>query len=406
MENFCNYEQKNWKFASRWCILKDDDHGWEQMKNILLQIGYTSFRRLEALAAFANGHGWSIAFEDTSSIPRGWSGDGVLIHLRAGRPRLVAFAEKLLAKGVPVVDLSICHPEVSMARVIGDHRGIGALAAEHFEERHFRNGAFFAKDWTNIERLRLEGFRERWRGETPLEFVWRRECDSRCYDDWKGLDSWLGAKLAAAPKPLALFAFNDNDAARALNVALSMGLSVPEEVSILGVDDESALVENQRVPISSVRHDLWRLGWESAALLERLMEGEAPPPEPILIRPTGVTTRRSTAVVAAPTEALRKALALIGEHLADSFGMAGISASLGVSRATLDRMFATGLGTTPSREFLRQRIARAKMLLAQTDKPIKAIAGECGFYDSAHLTNVFRREAGTTPNGYRKRAAH
>ena len=374
-------------------------------KHVLLQLGYTSKRRLDGIAAFAKSHDWSIAIEDRSSLPSGWTGDGALVLLRQRQPRVAAFARRLAARGIPVVDLSICHPEINLPRVVGDHGAIGRLAAEHFIERHFRHAAFFAKDWTNVEKLRLGGFRRVWTDsgrEEPQAWVWRKDCSERRYDDWKALNAWLAAKLSAAPKPLALFAFNDNNAALALEAALAAGFSVPEEIAMLGVDDEALIVENQSVPLSSVRHDLRGIGVQAAALLDQLMEGGKLPKTPILVPPLGIAVRRSTDVVAVSSQTLRHALALIREHLSDSYGVSELAADLGVSRATLSRLFSAEMDSTPSNEFLRQRLARAKVLLATTDIPIKTIASECGFCDFSHLANVFRRETGTTPHAFRR----
>jgi len=370
-------------------------------KHVLLQLGYTSKRRLEAIAAFAKSHNWSITLEDRSSLPRGWTGDGVLTLLRARQPRLLEYAKKTAARGIPVIDLTICHPEVRLPRVIGDHAAIGALAAEHFEERRFRNVALFSKDYTHVEELRFGGFRRRWRGNPPIEMFWRKATAERRYDDWNALMKWLSTKLANAPKPLAVFAFNDADAARVLHAAQAAGLSIPEEVAILGADDETIITENQSVPLSSVRHDIAGLGREAAALLERLMNGETPPKEPILVPPLGISVRRSTDVVAVSSPLMRRALSLISDHLAETYGASELADGLGVSRATLNRLFTAELESSPSAEFLRQRIARAKILLSTTDKPMKAVAAACGFCDSAHLANVFRRETGLTPSDFR-----
>ena len=376
-----------------------------RMKHVLLQLGYTSQRRLEGIADFAKAHGWSIALEDRSSLPKGWTGDGAMVLLRARQPKLVAFARKLAARGIPIVDLTICHPEVDIPRMIGDHAAIGALAAEHFAERRFRTVALFAKDDTNIEKLRFGGFRRRWRelgGDPPAEFFWRPATSARRYDDWQAFSRWLSSRLAAAPKPVAVFAFNDADAARVLGVALANGLSVPEEVAILGVDDETIVVENQPVPLSSVRHDLYRLGYESAALLERMMDGEPAPSRPVLVPPLGISVRRSTDVVAVSSPLMRRALALVSEHLADAYGASELAAGLGVSRATLNRLFCAELESTPSAEFLRQRVARAKLLLSTSDEPMKAVAAACGFCDGAHFANTFKRATGVSPLAWRR----
>ena len=147
-------------------------------KHVLLQLGYTSRRRLEGIADFAKSHNWSIILEDRSSLPSGWTGDGVMVLLRARQPKTVSFARKLAARGIPIIDLSICHPEVKLPRVIGDHAAIGALAADHFAERRFRNVALFAKDDTNVNKLRFGGFCRRWgehSAKAPLELIWRKE---------------------------------------------------------------------------------------------------------------------------------------------------------------------------------------------------------------------------------------
>ena len=123
--NICKSAITNWIFVA--------EHGkMERMgrKHVLLQLGYTSKRRLEGIAAFAKAHDWSIAIEDRSSLPSGWTGDGALVLLRQRQPRVAAFAQRLAARGIPVVDLSICHPEINLPRVVGDHETIGKLAAE------------------------------------------------------------------------------------------------------------------------------------------------------------------------------------------------------------------------------------------------------------------------------------
>lgn len=370
-------------------------------RHILLQLGYTSRRRLEGIARFAREHDWHITLEDRSSLPRGWTGDGVLTLLRANRPNLLAYARSLRRAGVPLVDFAVCHPEFKVPRVVGDHAAIGALAARHFEERNFRHVAWFSMDFTHTEALRLGGFRDNWSGEAPATFIWHHEVDAARYDDWNAMLDWLGKLLVAAPKPLAVFAYNDADAARLLNAALARGLAVPEEVAVLGVDDESIIVENQQVPLSSVRHDLERLGYEGAALLERMMDGERVPTSPILIPPTGITSRRSTDVIAVSSPQMRAAVRLIADHLADTYGTDQLAADLGLSRATLNRLFRAELGTTPSAEMLRQRLAKAKLLLASTEQPLKSIATVCGFCHAAHLANVFRAHVGLTPSAYR-----
>ena len=134
-----------------------------------------------------------------------------------------------------------------------------------------------------------------------------------------------------------------------------------------------------------------------------MMSGESAPEKPILIPPLGIAVRRSTDVVAVSSSTMRRALSMIAEHLADAYGASELATDLEISRATLNRIFTAELESSPSKEFLRQRIAKAKLLLSTTDEPMKAIASACGFCDSAHLSNVFSRETDTTPSDYRNR---
>ncbi len=370
-------------------------------RHVLLQLGYTSKRRLEGIADFAKAHDWCITLEDHSAMPRGWTGDGVLTLLRARQPHMVAFARKLAARGIPIVDLSICHPELKLPRVVGDHAAIGALAAEHCAERRFRNVMLFAKDHTHVEELRFGGFRRRWEGPAPVEAIWRNEISEARYDDWNALVKWLASRLAAVPKPVAVFAYNDSDAARVLHTALATGMSVPEEVAILGVDDDAIVVENQPVPLSSIRHDLYRLGYESAAMLDRLMNGETLERRVVLIPPKYISVRRSTDVIAATSPLMRRALALISRNLSGTYGTIQLADDLGISRSSLTRLFQSEFASAPTAEFLRQRLAKAKLLISTTAEPMKAIAAQCGFASGAHLSNVFRRETGMTPQEFR-----
>ena len=108
------------------------------------------------------------------------------------------------------------------------------------------------------------------------------------------MSRWLTAELARLPKPLGIFAYSDYDASRVLGICREHGIDVPREVSILGVDNNPIICENQQIALSSVNHDLERVGYEGAALLDRLMQGEAAPERPVLIPPRGVTTRQST----------------------------------------------------------------------------------------------------------------
>ena len=212
----------------------------------------------------------------------------------------------------------------------------------------------------------------------------------------------LRRQLSKAPKPLGVLAYNDTDAAHVIYAARELSLSVPDEVSVLGIGDDPFLCENQSTPISSVRQDLASGAFEGAELLQRLMDGEPKPAEPILIPPTGLTSRASTDTLAHPDPFIRNALVYINKHLGKSFGVAEIAEAVGLPRHRLDRLFAEKLRHSVGSEISSRRIERAKRMLADPAMPIHDVAANCGFCNIAHLSNTFRKATGLSPRAWRK----
>lgn len=345
-----------------------------------------SLPRLEGIASFARKHNWHIMLHDrVHGAISAWRGDGVIATLRSKSPRLQAVLE-LRDSGMPVVDLTIECQQLRFPRVISDHHAIGRLAGEHFKERGFANVAWFSSCWSEVHRRRYEGF-----------------CETFGPDIVKMGARSLNRRLAEAQKPVGVLAHDESDAALVIDAAQSLGLNVPDDVSVLGIGDDPFLCENQPTPISSIRQDLVRGAYEGAALLQRLMDGAPMPPQPMLIPPTGLTVRASTDTIAHPDPLVRAALIYISHHLQISFGAPEIASAVGLSRSRLDRLFADRLGHSVGTEIHDRRIAHAKLLLSSPDVPVKEIAEKCGFCNIAYFSNVFRRATGLSPRAWRDR---
>ena len=368
-------------------------------RHVLILVTPAYQPRLAGIARYARQHDWQLTILDRiARQPKGWKGDGVLVTLRAD-PTTVAFVKSLRRRKIPVVDLTFNHPEMRLPRVSGDHFAMGQLARRHFDDRNFRNFAWFSTDWLNIHRLRYEGFAA---GEDIPRWVFSQQAPPERLDDFSWFDRWLGERVRSAPKPLALLAYDDADAARALGACLSAGLSVPEDVAILGIGGDRLICENQSVPLSSIEHNQGRTGFEGAELLDKLMDGAPPPQAPILIPPRGITVRPSTDFVAAASPVVRKALEYIRSHLSESFGLTQVAGEIGASRATVARLFEHELGRTLGAETLRQRLNVAKRLLTDGTLSVSEIAFRTGFCNPAYFTNTFRRETGLAPRAWRK----
>ena len=374
-----------------------------RQRHILILMEWYDHRIRQGIGQYARANNWHLSVNERTLIPSGWEGDGILtvFHRRRDLARYIRRAK------VPVVDLGLYRPDIPLPRVVGDHTRIGALAADHFAERGFRHTAWFSAEFSPIHELRLKGFTERntaYGLPRPQVWIWER-CCAGSPDSWQQMRRWLQGCLRKAPKPLAVFAHNDYDASHVLDVCRTIGIAVPEEVAILGVDDNELICLNQPVPLSSIRHDLVSVGYRGAALLDSLIDGAPPPGSPVLIPPTDVILRQSSDQTAITIPAVRGAMLFVNANLSRSFGVEDVAAAVGVSRSTLDRLFTQYFNRSMHEEILRSRLAAAKRLLTRTDLVIADIARQTGFCHAQYLNNVFQKKEGVTPRTYRERAS-
>jgi LacI family transcriptional regulator len=183
-----------------------------------------------------------------------------------------------------------------------------------------------------------------------------------------------------------------------------LGIAVPETVSVLGADDDEMFGAMSEVPLSSVKIDHARVGYEAAVLLERLMRGESPPVRPIQVSPTGVAVRASTDVLAIDDGAVAKALKFIRLRAFGRIDLEDVARHAGLSRTPLQRRFREALGRSIHDEVVRVRLERAKQLLSETELSIPVVAERAGIQSQAYLCRLFRGKLGTTPARYRRDA--
>ena len=373
------------------------------MKNheVLVLISTDPPQRFQGIARLAGECGWHIRAEKRAMPPKEWIGDGVLVMLD-GSAELMEFAKKIQRRGIPLVDLMEECPSFDAVRVTGDDPEIGRLAASHFNEHGFRHAAFFSVQHNHTHDLRLGGFSEVWGGAPAESWIWP-DATGGARDDWRGMDDWLVAKLRDSPKPLAVFAWNDYDATHVLNACRLAELRVPDEVAILGVDNNPVICEHQSVNLSSIAHDHQRIGYTAAATLERMMSGGEPTRRVTRIKPSGVVVRESTETFAVYDKELVPAIEFIQENISHPMGAAQVAAALKIPRIRLDRMFAAKLGHSAGAEIARRRIAEAKRLLSRTDLTLSDIAARCGYCHASFFIRCFKKTTGVTPQIWRKR---
>ena len=220
----------------------------------------------------------------------------------------------------------------------------------------------------------------------------------------------LVAMLTAVPKPAAIMCCNDISALEVLEQCRIDRTKVPDEIAVLGVDNDDLIQSLASPPLSSIGTATEQIGFEAGVLLERLMnqKGLRPVNAPatlgaILIPPTGVITRRSTDLTAIADLEVAEALRFIREHATGPMGVEEVLKSVSVSRRQLERRFRANLGRSMLDEIRRCRVERARQLLLETDLTIPQVATASGFSSGSYLTVVFGQSTGETPGSFRKK---
>jgi LacI family transcriptional regulator len=211
--------------------------------------------------------------------------------------------------------------------------------------------------------------------------------------------------LLGLPKPIGILAFYDRPARHLADACSQLGLHVPGEVAILGVDDDEFECKLCHPPLSSVRSPAVQIGYEAAALLDQLMSGSPPAELRQSIAPAYVVARQSTETAAVADPEVANALAWVREHLAQEIGIDDVADAVGTSRRTLERRFRHTLRSSILGEIQRIRIEKAKHLLAETDLKLSAIARQCGVGGPVRFAAVFKQVAGYPPSVFRRLAS-
>lgn len=217
------------------------------------------------------------------------------------------------------------------------------------------------------------------------------------------MNSKLRRWLSALPKPVGLFAGNDLCGSQLSEACHEAGLRIPEDVALVGVDNDDLFCELTRPSLSSVAIPAERIGYEAASLLDRRLEGVKPPRKPLLFPPLGVVARQSSDLVASDEPEVTAALRFIRNHSHTPISVSDVLREIAVSRSGLERQFRQVLRRGVGDEIRRAHLERAKSLLAGTDLSVAVVAKQSGYSGIKHLCTVFRQATGLTPTAYRRR---
>lgn len=334
------------------------------------------------------------------NLVREWQPHGIIAGLVS--PQM---AHALMRMPAPLVDTAFALPGLDVPAADVDHAAVGQMAAEYYLERKFVSFAFYGSPSMRYAQIEEQAFRDRLAEEgyavssRHSEFLpdkgtalWRKSAQKTV--------RWL----QQLPKPVAVFACEDTPARYLADLCRQLGLRIPDDVALLGVGNDELECRLTAPLLSSIRVPSQQIGFEAAALLDRLMSGQPAPSKPVLLPPLRVVTRHSTDVMAIEDEIVQSSLQYIRQHACEPLRVADLAQALAVGRRDLERRFRRILGRSVLEEIHKARTEIAANLLGDTHLSIVAVARQAGFTSIRQLDVVFARVKGMTPTAFRNQA--
>lgn len=363
-----------------------------ELRNVLFagsrQYGYVR-DVLRGVKTYVRDHRpmWRLRIFEVDDIAR--------IHGKFGEPihGMIAFVsdERFVhlfgAAGCPIVNYSSRMDTLPPLTIVPNNHAIGECAARHFLQLNLQHFACMGIGHARFSKERIFGFKSYLQDKG----YGARELSLNDYETLRRL-----------PKPLGIFAVADNQAAHVATLAHDLGLRVPDDVAILGVDNDDLICEGGLCGLSSIDSNGEKIGYECARLLAAIFSGSPVPHRPTLINPRDVVQRESTDIMASDDPELYRAMQIIRAHGCSGLSVDSLLDSLTVSRRTLEVRFKKRFGRTLHDEIRRVQIEHAKYLLLRSEANISVITKQCGFNDPHRFARVFSQIVGLSPRAYRE----
>ncbi len=327
-----------------------------------------------------------------------------LKELRAWQPNgaicPVTQLDALSVLRVPLIAYDVNEYSGRVPSILSEDLAAGRLAAQYLLGLGHRHFAFCGYRGIRWSRERCQAY---------CELLQQAGCRVEVYQPRSRRAAWAKEEplvrqwLQSLPKPIGMLCANDDRAATILETCGVLGYGVPEDISVVGVDDDQYVCELQNPPLTSVRMASQQAGYEAAALLDRLIRGdERMEGQRVVAHATGVTARQSTNVLMVRNAEVRKALRFIRENAGRSIRVADIVKATGLSHRSLNDQFHAELGCSIVKQLTSARIAYIGRLLTETGMRVHEIAMAVGYEDDRHFSRYFKRVTGQTPQAYRR----
>lgn len=285
--------------------------------------------------------------------------------------------------------------------IVCDHHGVGALAANFFNERGFHNIGFFGFKEFNWSIERQKGFEKANKdfGLKTNVFLLSTKAFKPQPKNEQKIISWL----TSLKFPACVLCANDDLGMYLIKICKKSEIQIPNQIAILGVDNNEIDCNLTTPSLSSISYNSQKAGFQAAEALDRLMHGKAPLQDKIIISPVGVINRMSTDIFAVPDEEVLKAVSFIKSNSRNPIQVDDVARAINISRRNLSRKFKQYLGRSIANEIIRARIDNICHMLTDTDISVSEIAYKTGFNDATHISRFFKAQTKLTPLEYRNK---
>ena len=363
------------------------------MKNILVAFEFYRSPLFEGVAKYARDHDWHLSLDmlnNPSDMPWGWDGDGILTMLIHSDTKLLKFLKDC---DKPTINLEGRNLTTQYPRVLSNTKMAANIAFEYFRSKGFVNFAFY-------------GLPQSVRGLDFINKCVENGFNCRIFSEWKG--TWKGAMnitkdwLKAQPKPLAVYCWTDYAGVKLIDMAHALGYRIPEEIAILGMDNEELICESAAIRLSSIETELQSVGYEGAKMLDELMRKPGLKPETKYISPREVISRASTDILTTKSKNVEQAISYMKRNYPSFININDVVANNNISRRGLEKAFLSTFKKTPRVILEKIRIDQAKKLLTSTTDKICTISKAVGINDPRYFSTVFKKHTNIAPRDYRR----
>lgn len=377
---------------------------------ILLLIDYSSEfsrRLLRGVVQYSKDNGQWIFYRLPSYYKSLYGNEGVLKWAKEWKADAIIAqwdneeSQIFRSLDIPVILQNYKERSEIFSNLTGNYTGTGKMAANFFAQKRFQNFAFYGNRKVVWSRERADGYQrevERLHGNY-FYFEAENLSASQWNQDYVELERWL----ISLPKPVALFACDDSFALQISEICKINNILIPNDIALLGVDNDELICNLSDPPISSIVLDVEKGGYEVGRLIHELMISEKKKPANIVINPIRVEQRQSTEKYNISNKYILKVVKYIEENFTSDINIESLTQLVPLSRRNLEVKFKKELGISTYQFVLSCRVELFANLLITTNRSLFELAFESGFNDYKNISRIFKKFKGYTPVEYRQK---